>query len=80
MGIEQLETYAPYILVAVAFLANYKIFVTPKDLEEKLKDYVLKETYSITISEMKADIDEIKTKINGLDEKFNRIYEKLING
>lgn len=73
MGIEELSQYAPYICVIVAFLSTYKIFVTPKDLEEKLKDYVLKESYNVTITEMKADIDEIK-------KTLDKIYEKLING
>lgn len=73
MNIEELGKYAPYILVAIMFLTNYKIFVTPKDLEEKLKDYVLKETYNIAISEIKADVIEIKSTLS-------KIYEKLING
>ncbi len=73
MNIEQLENYAPYILIIIAFLSNYKIFVTPKDLDEKLKDYVLKETHNVAIDEMKADIIEMKSKLD-------RIYEKLING
>ena len=45
------EVYAPYIIIAIAFFTNYKIFVTPKDLEveleKKLEKYVLKETYSL---------------------------------
>ena len=73
MNIEELGIYAPYILVAIAFLANYKIFVTPKDLDDKLKDYVLKETHNVAIDEMKADIIEMKTKLD-------KIYEKLIKG
>ncbi len=71
MNINELGAYAPYILVAIAFLANYKIFVTPKDLEEKLKEYVLKETYNVAIGEIKADIIEIKSM-------QTKIYEKLM--
>ena len=70
------ETYAPYIIIIVAFLVNYKIFVTPKDLdnelEKKLEKYVLKETYNVAVNEIKSDIAEMK-------EKLDRIYEKLIN-
>ncbi|MBQ2391370.1 MAG: hypothetical protein II306_06335 [Clostridia bacterium] len=73
MNLEQLGTYAPYIVIAIAFLSTYKIFVTPKDLEEKLKEYVLKETYNVAIGEIKNDILEIKS----LQAK---IYEKLISG
>ena len=77
MNIEHLEAYAPYILIAIAFLTSYKIFVTPKDLEleleKKLEKYVLKETYNVAITEIKNDIIEIKS----LQAK---IYEKLMNG
>ena len=65
--------YAPYIVIAVMFCANYKIFVTPDDLDTKLERYVLKETYNVTISEMKSDIADIKSKVD-------KIYDKLISG
>ena len=42
MNIEELGQYAPYVLIAITFISSYKIFVTPKDLDDKLKDYVLK--------------------------------------
>lgn len=71
MNIEQLGTYAPYILIAIAFISNYKIFITPKDLDEKLKDYVLKETYNVAVTEIKNDIIEIK-------QTLAKIYEKLM--
>ena len=75
MNIEELGQYAPYILIAIAFLTNYKIFVTPKDLEleleKKLEKYVLKETYSVAITEIKNDIVEIK-------QTLAKIYEKLM--
>lgn len=73
MNIEQLGIYAPYIVIAIAFLSSYGIFVTPKDLDEKLKDYVMKETYNVAITEIKNDILEIKSL-------QNKIYEKLIKG
>lgn len=65
--------YAPYIIVIIAFCVSYRVFVTPKDLDEKLKDYVLKETYNVTTSEMKSDVSDIKSKVD-------KIYDKLISG
>ena len=65
--------YAPYIIIVVMFCANYKIFVTPDVLDAKLERYVLKETYNVTISEMKSDIADIKSKVD-------KIYDKLISG
>lgn len=66
-------TYAPYIIIVVMFCANYKIFVTPESLEDKLEKYVLKETYNVAVAELKADIADIKTKVD-------KIYDKLISG
>ena len=71
MNIEELGQYAPYILIVIAFVSNYKIFVTPKDLDEKLKEYVLKETYNVSITEIKNDVIEIK-------QTLAKIYEKLM--
>lgn len=65
--------YAPYIIIVIMFCANYKIFVTPDVLDAKLERYVLKETYNVTISEMKSDIADIKNKVD-------KIYDKLISG
>jgi len=70
MDESQIIQYAPYVIIAIMFCANYKIFVTPSALDEKLKDYVLKETYSVAYQEMKADIREIKEKIDKMYEKF----------
>ena len=71
MNIEELGQYAPYVLIAITFISSYKIFVTPKDLDDKLKDYVLKETYNVAITEIKNDIIEIK-------QTLAKIYEKLM--
>lgn len=62
--------YAPYIVMVIMFCCNYKIFVTPSALDEKLKDYVLKETYTLAYSEMKSDISEMKTKIDKMYDKI----------
>lgn len=73
---EKWTEYAPYIVIIIAFLTNYKVFVTPKDLdnelERRLDKYVLKETYNVAVNEIKSDIAEMK-------DKLDRIYEKLIN-
>ena len=67
--------YAPYLVIVISFLTSYKIFVTPKDLDneldKRLDKYVLKETYNVAINEIKADVMEIKVKID-------RIYDKVV--
>ena len=70
MDLEQISTYAPYIVIIIMFFSNYGIFVTPKQLDEKLKDYVLKETYNLAYTEMKADLKEMKEKIDKMYDKF----------
>ena len=64
--------YAPYVLIMVMFCCNYKIFVTPADLERKLEKYVLKETHNVTVDQLKADMAEMK-------DKLDKIYDKIMN-
>lgn len=71
--------YAPIILVVLGFIWQNNIFVKPDQMKENFtnfehameKKFVLKETHNLAISEMKSDIEEIK-------EKINRIYDKLM--
>lgn len=71
--------YAPLIMVILGFIWQNKIFVTPEQLEKRFtifehnleKKFVLKETHDIAISEMKSDIEEIK-------EKLDKIYDMLL--
>lgn len=73
--------FAPLILVLIVFFWQYKVFVTPEQMEKRFTSYeghlenkfVQKETYNVTVSEMKADIEDIK-------EKLDKIYEKLMQG
>ena len=73
---EKYIEYAPYIIIVIGFLIQYKIFVTPEqmreELEKKLDKYVLKETNDITINQLKDDMAEIK-------EKIDKIYDKIMN-
>ena len=64
--------YAPYVLIMIMFCANYRIFVTPQDLEKKLEKYVLKETHNVTVDQLKADMAEMK-------DKLDKIYDKIMN-
>lgn len=78
---EKFIEYSPILIVVIVFFIQQKVFVTPVQMEKELsefehrleKKFVLKETHNLAISEMKADIEEIKDKIN-------RIYDKLMAG
>lgn len=71
--------YAPLIIVIFGFFVAYNVFVTPAQMQKAFIDferfldtkYVTKENHDIAINEMKADIEEIK-------EKLDKIYDMLI--
>ena len=69
--------FAPYIIIIVCFLIQYQVFVTPaqlqKVIDDKLEKYVLKETYDITVQQIKDDVSEIKTKVD-------KIFDKVMGG
>lgn len=73
--------YAPLIIVIFGFFVAYKVFVTPVDMEKAFNifehrmenKFVLKETHNIAISEIKSDIQAI-------NEKLDKIYDILIKG
>lgn len=77
--ISLLAPYAPYILVVIAFCVSYKIFVTPAELEKKLKDYVLKESHNLIIGEIKEDISEIKKSVATITTQNAEMYNKIMN-
>lgn len=71
--------YAVIILVVVSFCVSYKVFITPAQLSEIIenlkkeikRDYVSKEVHDLAINEMKADVSDIKNKID-------KIYDKIM--
>lgn len=71
--------YAPMIIVVIGFLCAYGIFVTPKQLQNELKElnneiekkYVQKEVHDIAIKEIKDDFSDMK-------EKIDKIYDKIM--
>lgn len=71
--------YAVIILVVVGFCVSYKVFITPSQLSEIIenlkkeikRDYVGKEVHDLVINEMKADVSDIKNKID-------KIYDKIM--
>ena len=71
--------YAVIILVVDGFCVSYKVFITPAQLSEIIenlkkeikRDYVSKEVHDLAINEMKADVSDIKNKID-------KIYDKIM--
>jgi hypothetical protein len=79
--VDKFIEYAPIIIVVIGFIISYKVFVTPVDMEKAFNifehrmenKFVLKETHNIAISEIKSDIQAI-------NEKLDKIYDILIKG
>lgn len=64
MNIEQLGTYAPYIVILLMFLWQNNIFVRPEQLEKKHREIL-------------EDIKDKYVEVNAYKEFQNHIYSKL---
>lgn len=64
MTMEQLGTYAPYILIVIMYILQNNIFVRPEQLEKKHREIL-------------DDIKEKYVEINAYKEFQNHIYSKL---
>ena len=64
MNLEQLEHYAPWLIVALIVIWQNNIFVRPEQLEKKHREIL-------------EDIKEKYVEINAYKEFQNHIYSKL---
>jgi len=68
MNIEQLEQYAPYIVIIVLFIIQNNIFVRPEALERKHREI---------LKEVEDNVESKYVEINAYKEFQNHIYSKL---
>lgn len=64
MSVEQLGTYAPYIVILLMFLWQNNIFVRPEQLEKKHREIL-------------ESIKDKYVEVNAYKEFQNHIYSKL---
>lgn len=64
MNVEQIEHFAPYIVIVIAFILQNNFFVRPEQLEKKHREIL-------------ADIKDKYVEINAYKEFQNHIYSKL---
>lgn len=64
MNIDQLENFAPYIVILLMFIWQNNIFVRPEQLEKKHREIL-------------ENIKEKYVEINAYKEFQNHIYSKL---
>ena len=73
MNKDFLYKYAPAILMCIALILQYNLFVTPEKLEQTHRE-ILTEVY-IT----KSEFGNMKEQIIDINKKLDKIYDTLIN-
>lgn len=68
MNIEQLEQYAPYLVIIIMFIIQNNIFVRPEALERKHREI---------LKEVEDNVESKYVEINAYKEFQNHIYSKL---
>lgn len=79
MNTEQLEQYAPYLVIVVLFIWQNNIFVRPEQLEKKHREILddVKEKY-VEINAYKEFQNHIYSKLNEVTDSIDDIKEMLM--
>lgn len=75
MDKELFQKYAPWIVVACIFFMQYKIFVTPAELERRTLEIYQNIAMHYTTKEQ---TDDLKKSLVDIQQKIDKIYEKII--
>jgi hypothetical protein len=68
--------YAPILLVGIALVFQYNLFVTPAKLEQTHRE-ILAEVAQAYIT--KSEFGNVKEQIADINKKVDKIYDKLMN-
>lgn len=68
--------YAPLVIVCIAVIFQYNLFVTPERLEQTHRE-ILTEVSQVYIT--KSEFGNMKEQIQDINKKVDKIYETLIN-
>ena len=71
-----LYKYAPAILMCIALILQYNLFVTPEKLEQTHRE-ILTEVSQVYIT--KSEFGNMKEQIIDINKKLDKIYDTLIN-
>ena len=72
---QQIQTYAPYIVMTLLFLVQNNIFVTPAKMLEKI-DILRKEIDDKYVT--KTEMTALNDNVNDIKEKTDKIYDIII--
>lgn len=76
MDKEYIYKYAPVLIVCIAILFQYNLFVTPERLEQTHRE-ILSEVSQVYIT--KSEFGNMKEQIMDINKKVDKIYDTLIN-
>lgn len=76
MDKENFYKYAPFLLMCIAVIFQYNLFVTPAMLEQTHRE-ILSEIAQVYIT--KSEFGNMKEQIMDINKKVDKIYDRLIN-
>ncbi len=68
--------YSPLIIALIAFLSQYKIFITPEQLEKKHREII--ETVESRFASTQC-VSALKEQISDMKSKVDKIYDFIIS-
>lgn len=73
----QIYKYLPSVLVCIALIFQYNLFVTPEMLEVKHREILndISHNYST-----KEQYNDLKEQLNAMQTKIDKIYDVIIEG
>ena len=71
-----LYKYAPAIILGLALIFQYNLFVTPEKLELTHRE-ILTEIAQVYIT--KSEFENVKEQLSDINKKIDKIYDTLIN-
>ena len=76
MDRELLQKYAPLLILGLAIVFQYNLFVTPEKLEQTHRE-ILTEISQVYIT--KSEFGILKEQLTDINKKIDKIYDTLIN-
>ncbi len=68
--------YAPFLVLSLAVIFQYNLFVTPEKLEQTHRE-ILSEVSKAYIT--KSEFGIVKEQLTDINKKIDKIYDTLIN-
>ncbi len=72
-----LYRYLPVVMMCIALIFQYNIFVTPEKLEVKHREILTEVSKNYSTKEQ---YDDLKSQLNAMQLKIDKIYDVIIGG